>query len=306
MTALTHSGETAALAAITSKAPGGVVSAIRNASHNTGVDFAYLVQQAKAESSFNPSAKAKTSSAEGLYQFIESTWLAMVRDHGDKHGLGGYADMIDARGKVSDPAQREEILALRQDPRKASLLAAELALDNKRSLERSLGREAGATELYFAHFMGAGGAASFLKAKDDNPLLAGADLFPREARANQGVFYDRDSGQPRTLAEIYEFFDKKFSVSGPEKDSAPSPLRIADNEPPGAYTGPGADYLRTMPAMMHPLNTERTGAGENPVLLSLGVQDLSVLSGSLLLAPADIMFLSELNEDSRNKDNQDS
>lgn len=205
-----------------------VLHAIRNASARTGVNFAYLLEQASTESGFNPSVKAKTSSATGLYQFIESTWLSMVKKHGDKYGLGAFADKIDRNGHVADRQVRQQILDLRKDPEKASLLAAELASDNKRYLTRHVGGEIGATELYFAHFMGASGAAGFLNAMKENPLETAADLFPRAARANRNVFYDSKTGEARTLAGVYDFFAKKFTAS----ESVQPEARIAvETEP---------------------------------------------------------------------------
>lgn len=207
------------LAAMTREAAPRVISAIKAAATRTGVNFAYLMEQAAAESGFNPKAGTKTSSAKGLYQFIESTWLRMVRDHGAKHGLGKYAEMIGDNGKVSSPQARREILALRNDPDKAAVMAAELAADNREYLEKYSGLkpgEIGATELYLAHFLGAGGAAAFLKGQKDNPLANAADLFPQAARANRNVFYDARTGQGRTLAGVYDFFAKKFSISNGE------------------------------------------------------------------------------------------
>ena len=54
--------------------PKNVYDAIKNAAAKTGVNFTYLMEKAAVESSFNPDAKAKTSSATGLFQFIEQTW----------------------------------------------------------------------------------------------------------------------------------------------------------------------------------------------------------------------------------------
>lgn len=189
---------------------GGVLGAIKNASLQTGVDFAYLVKQASVESGLNPAAKAKTSSATGLYQFIESTWLSMVKKHGDKYGLGDLAAQINGNGKVSDKCARKEILALRKNPEISCALAAELANDNKQFLQDNWGGKVGATELYLAHFMGAGGAAAFLKAKDANGAAAGAVLFPDAASANKNIFYDARTGRAKSLDQIYAFFDKKF------------------------------------------------------------------------------------------------
>lgn len=191
-----------ALAALTRKAPAGVAGAIQQASAKTGVDFAYLVQQAGAESSFNPAAKAGSSSASGLYQFIESTWMSMVEKYGEKHG-------IETEGK-----SKKEILALRNDPEASSLMAAEFASENKKFLNDHWGGKIGSTELYFAHFLGAGQAASFLSARDENPLGEAAIQFPQAAKANRNVFYDTATGRPKTLDEVYAFFDRKFVIEG--------------------------------------------------------------------------------------------
>ena len=220
-----------ALARLAANAPQQVISSIKKASSRTGVNFAYLMQQASAESSFNPKAKAKTSSASGLYQFIESTWLSMVKKYGDKHGMGALADKIGTNGKDSSLDTRQEILALRNDPEKASALAAEFANENKRYLETNWGGEVGSTELYFAHFMGAGGASAFLKARDANPFQQAALIFPKAAAANRNVFYDTKTGRPKTMDEVYAFFDKKFDV----KDStmpqiAQEALQVAETK----------------------------------------------------------------------------
>lgn len=216
MTNLINNIQNNALAALSQRAPSGVMSAIKQASAKTGVNFAYLVQQASAESSFNPEAKAKTSSASGLYQFIERTWLSMVDKHGDKHG-------IDTDGKT-----RGELLKLRNDPRAASLMAAEFASENERFLQNHTKGEIGSTELYFAHFMGAGGASAFLNARDENPLQKAATLFPRAAKANRNVFYEPATGRAKTLDEVYAHFDKKFSV----KDA--NPVQIAQAPTPAS------------------------------------------------------------------------
>lgn len=226
MNTLTNIIENKSLVTLTNGASQDVIHAIGQASEDTGVDFAYLVQQAKAESNFDPSAKASTSSATGLYQFIERTWLGMVRDHGEKYGLGEYAQHIDSKARVSDRAMRKEILALRNDPEIASQMAAEFALENKEHLDKTWGGDIGATELYLAHFLGAGGAASFLNARDETPNAPAADLFPRPAIANRNVFYDRKTGEARTVEEVYAFFDKKFQIEGIE-----TPAPVIDDNP---------------------------------------------------------------------------
>jgi hypothetical protein len=208
---------------LSQKAAPAVTSAIRAAANKTGVNFAYLMEQAQAESSFRTDLKAATSSATGLFQFIEKTWLSMVEKHGEKHGMGDLA------ARVDDPAARDEILGMRKDPKAAAAMAAEFAAENKDYLQKYSGlkqHEIGATELYMAHFMGAGGATNFFKARAENPMAMAADLFPREAAANRNVFYDQETGKARTLAGVYEFFDKKFAVSNQNEQTAPAtPLR---------------------------------------------------------------------------------
>lgn len=199
--------ENNALAALSSRAGASVTNAIKTASAKTGVSFSYLMEKAAAESNFNPTIKAKTSSATGLFQFIESTWIDMVEKHGDKYG-------------IDKNQPKSALLNLRKDPEIASYMAAEFASDNANHLRQKLGSDIGNTELYFAHFMGAGGASAFLSQLKKNPLAIGADLFPKEARANKGVFYDRDTGAPKTLQQVYDFFDKKFSGDTATKTAA--------------------------------------------------------------------------------------
>ena len=76
-------------------AQSGVGMAIQQAAARTGVDFSYLLGQARIESGFDPNARARTSSATGLFQFIDQTWLGTVKRHGAEHGLAWAADLID-------------------------------------------------------------------------------------------------------------------------------------------------------------------------------------------------------------------
>lgn len=194
---------------------GRVQSAIQRAAARTGIDFDYLMGQAKVESGFNASARARTSSASGLYQFIEQSWLAVMKDHGAKHGMAWASDGIQrtssGRLSVSDPGMRRAILDLRFNPDVASLMAAEHASDNKDALEASLGREANGTDLYMAHFLGLGGAKQFLRAMQVSPDRTAASMFPAAARANRPVFYNSD-GSARSLAQVYERFGAKLGA----------------------------------------------------------------------------------------------
>ena len=194
---------------------GRVQSAIALASSKTAVDFDYLLGQAKIESGLNANARAGTSSASGLYQFVEQSWLAVVKKHGAEHGMAWAADSIGqshGRFTVGDPATRSAILALRNDPTAASLMAAEHASDNKDVLEGTLGRSANGTDLYMAHFLGLGGARKFLSAMQSNPGASAAALFPQAAGANRSIFY-AGNGQPRSLEAIYQRFADKLGAA---------------------------------------------------------------------------------------------
>ncbi|HYD17881.1 MAG TPA: transglycosylase SLT domain-containing protein [Patescibacteria group bacterium] len=204
-----------------------VINAVHKASKKTGVDFAFLMEKASTESSFNPTAKSKTSSATGLFQFIENTWLSMVKKHGEKFGLSEYADKIEmknGRCSVDSAAARREILGLRNNPEIAALMAGCYSAENRDYLDAHTKGEVGTTEMYLAHFMGAGGAAKFLNCRDYDGNAIGARLFPEQARANKNVFYNKATGKARTLDQIYALFDKKFS-DGPSVagGDAPSP-----------------------------------------------------------------------------------
>jgi hypothetical protein len=195
----------------------GVESAIRQASAETGVDFAYLMEKAAVESSLRPDLKAATSSATGLYQFIDSTWLATLKEHGAQHGYGKYADAIQRREggggyTVTDPGLRREILDLRKDPKASAVMAAELTRDNQSYLQSHVQGQVGATELYMAHFLGAAGASKFLNALHADPNKAARDVVPEAAGSNTAVFYDRETGQAKSLAQVYQRFAKKFDA----------------------------------------------------------------------------------------------
>lgn len=186
-------------------------AAIARAAQATGVDFRYLLAQAKIESGLDPAAQASTSSAAGLYQFTRSTWLETLDRHGADHGLG-WAEAAIENGGISDPAIRKQVLALRFDPDAAARMAAEFTGDNRDALAASLGREPDAGELYLAHFLGATGAGRFLEALSSDPGQNAAALLPAAAAANRAVFYHR-AGAPRSLGEVMELVRGKVDAA---------------------------------------------------------------------------------------------
>lgn len=186
-----------------------VMDAIWKASQATGVDYKYLLAKAQLESGLNPDAKARTSSAAGLFQFIEGTWISSLERYQSQ--IEG-AKLFQARGSRADRARsasRSERLEWRFDPELAALVAGAYALENAKRLETVLGRRATSTELYMAHFLGTGGAARFLSAWQRDPHRAAAHIFPRPARANRPIFYT-SSGRARSLEGVLKHFDAKL------------------------------------------------------------------------------------------------
>lgn len=183
-----------------------VVNAIREGAEKTGAGFDYLLKTAQRESALEPDAKAKTSSATGLFQFIEQTWLSMVKQEGPKQGLGNLASAISSdesgRLSVADAATRDKILQLRNDPQVAAVMAGALTQKNRDQLAASLGRQPQAGELYMAHVLGARGASDLIRTAESDPTRSAARDFPEAAAANRGIFFDK-TGRARSAQEVY-------------------------------------------------------------------------------------------------------
>ena len=191
-----------------------VAGAIKQAAASSGTSFQYLLTTAKMESDFNPTAGASTSSAHGLFQFIDQTWLTTFKEAGAQIGYGGYADMItkssDGSYSVSDPDARKAIMKLRDDPTVASDMAAAFTQSNSFKLTGMIGRRPSDSELYMAHFMGVGGAAKLIANAEDNGQASAARLFPNAAAANRSIFYDRTTGRARTVSEVYSVLQQRY------------------------------------------------------------------------------------------------
>tara|TARA_R110000765_G_scaffold315631_2_gene408197 strand:+ start:535 stop:1362 length:828 start_codon:yes stop_codon:yes gene_type:complete len=186
---------------------------IAQSAQRNGVDFKYLMAQAQLESGMRSDAKASTSSATGLYQFIEQTWLGLVKEKGGDYGLGWAQDAISQNRNgtytIADEAQKSSILGLRNDPALSANLAGEFARDNSAYLENRIGREPESVDLYLAHFLGPAGAGKFLKAFDANPAAAAAPSFANAARSNRSIFYNK-AGAARSFEDIRNLFARKL------------------------------------------------------------------------------------------------
>ncbi|HYF53865.1 MAG TPA: lytic transglycosylase domain-containing protein [Salinarimonas sp.] len=190
-----------------------IVEAITRASHNVGVDPVYMMALADKESSLRLESKAGTSSAEGIYQFINKTWLEVVRTFGPRHGLALEAAAVQDGENglhVADEAARERIMALRHDPYIAAVMAAEMKKRDKQLIEARIGREMTRSEYYLAHFFGAHSAGKFLQILDEKPKARAPKAFPAAARANRNLFFAKSGKRARqlTVAEVYTRLDQ--------------------------------------------------------------------------------------------------
>jgi hypothetical protein len=212
-----------------------VTGAIRQASQATGTSFSYLLATAQVESGLNPHAGASTSSARGLFQFVEQTWLGTLKQAGPALGYGRYADAITrtASGhyEVQDPALRSEILKLRNDPTANAVMAGAFTKANASYLAQKLGREPSEGELYIAHFLGAGGAARLISEAASNPNATAATAFGNAAAANPSIFYDYKNGTPRTLAQVRDILTARYDVARSRPDLPAVPVLQASNTP---------------------------------------------------------------------------
>jgi hypothetical protein len=241
------------------RSPVRIAGAIKQAASTTGTSFEYLLATAKMESNFNPTAGASTSSAHGLYQFIDQTWLGTVKEAGAQLGYGKYADAITKSSSgsysVSDTSARAAIMKLRDDPTASSAMAAVLTQSNSFKLTGQIGRRPTDGELYMAHFMGVGGAAKLISNAEDNPNASGARLFPNAAAANRSIFYDH-SGRARSVSEVYSVLSARYAgaATSPATRTAmasvgdvPTALALANTATTAAAPVDNAAYLSSFP-----------------------------------------------------------
>jgi hypothetical protein len=235
-----------------------IAGAIKQAASTTGTSFEYLLTTAKMESDFNPTAGASTSSAHGLYQFIDQTWLGTVKEAGAQLGYSQYADAISklpgGNYSVSDPAARKAIMKLRDDPVAASAMAGVLTQSNSFQLTGKIGRRPTDNELYLAHFMGVGGAAKLISGAEDNPNASAARMFPNAAAANRSIFFDRTGGA-RSVSEVYSVLTARYASAANSRATRSAMTAVGDvpanvalaSAAQAALATDNAAYLSTFP-----------------------------------------------------------
>jgi hypothetical protein len=266
-----------------------IAGAIKQGASTTGTSFEYLLTTAKMESDFNPTAGASTSSAHGLYQFIDQTWLGTVKEAGAQLGYGQYADAISkspgGNYSVSDPAARKAIMKLRDDPVAASAMAGVLTQSNSFQLTGKIGRRPTDNELYMAHFMGVGGAAKLISGAEDNPNASAARMFPNAAAANRSIFFDRTTGRARSVSEVYSVLTARYAGAANSQATRSALAAVGDvpsnvalaSAAPAAPAIDNAAYLSTFPdtrsvtpvTMAFASNATGSSSSSDPIFRSL-------------------------------------
>lgn len=189
-----------------------IVERVVKAAQSTEMDPALLMAIADKESNFSSTAKAKTSSASGLFQFVEKTWLKAVKSFGGRYGHGEAADAIAGAENTPQsiaPHRRAQILNLRNDPYLSAALAAEMLKKDSAKIAEKIGRPLTPGETYLIHFLGPDDAARFMKTMEEAPHTSAAALLPKPARANRPIFYEQAGRKMkvRTVSEVHEAFE---------------------------------------------------------------------------------------------------
>lgn len=194
-----------------------VVEGVVEAANKTEMDPALLMAIADKESNFRTTAKARTSSASGLFQFVEKTWMKALADFGHRYG---YAEEAKAASGEAPKLPRAKILGLRNDPYLSAAMAAEMLKKDGAKIAEKIGRPLTPGETYLIHFLGPEDTERFMKAMEASPHMSAAALLPRPARANKPIFFEQQGRRlkDRTVSEVHEAFeammDKRTSRYG--------------------------------------------------------------------------------------------
>jgi hypothetical protein len=208
---------------------------IIGAAKMAGFDPFIAANVAAVESKFMPRAGAGTSSAKGLYQFVNGTWKDMLKKYGRKYGIAENTHQF--------------------DPRANALMGMEYLKENYAYLKKNVKGAITDSALYSAHFLGAGGARKFLTAPGSAnaedvvgsaAVKANASVF-REPTGQRGVY-----GRVRTVAETMAEIDKRMKSMRKQHDLQPGQQPTV------------AEGAEAKPADNAPQNSEGESGGAAP------------------------------------------
>jgi hypothetical protein len=151
----------------------------------------------RVESNGDPNTKNKRSSATGLAQFLDATWLELIRTH---------------RPDLAQAISRDETLGLRRDADLAREMTVRFTEQNAEILRRR-GLPVTPSTLYLAHFAGGAGAVAILSAwegADAAAVMASADPTGRTKRekiVKANPFLERF-----TIADLRSWADRKMRI----------------------------------------------------------------------------------------------
>jgi len=204
-----------------------IVSALKDAAAKTGSDFHYLLGTAMRESSLKPLAQSATSSAAGLFQFVDQTWLGLVKSHGAKYGLSAMANAInvDSQGhyRAASDQDRHAIMDLKKNPQISALMAGEYTKQSAVTLQSALGRTVCGGELYAAHFLGTDAACKLIRSNQNDPHASAAALLPHAAASNKTVFFHGD-GSAKSVREVYDWAMQQPGANAPVRVTEPQSI----------------------------------------------------------------------------------
>lgn len=217
-----------------------IKQAIAKHSAEIGANPNEMMMLAAMESSFNPGAKAGTSSASGLMQFTDATWKEQLEKHGGKYGLSPLTPRDDIRANV--------------------ILAHEYMKSN--------GAKGDFTQKYMTHMLGAAGSARLNNA---NPQDLAYRISPKQANSNREVFFD--GSRPRTVQEVKDFLANRVSKKANDFGIAlGSPATTPDSAPGASIMGGGltqASYNPTKPKVYDPTASAGDLPDFNPTAMTL-------------------------------------
>ena len=246
------------------------VGSIRLTQLRTGESFEFLSDLFRQESTFRVGVRARTSSATGLGQHIDRTWLKNVYYAGCKYGLDDYADQIRIRRSGSDAAdiefsgtsrQDRFLMNLRRNPRFSALMSAENSQYEVGLIQHWTGMTLDQDwQKYSVHFFGVEAAYFFYDRYQSSPNASAAARLPRQARANRAIFYT--GGRARSYQEVGTWFQGKFGTgryreryqvaayrppsdvrvgyAGQTRDENVTPTTQQSNTPPPPPPSPGS------------------------------------------------------------------